>query len=126
MNKQAFNKRRIYLIVLLLVGIVLLFVSNLFSAKEAIGSDSTPKEFELCEKRCEEKIVSLLANFDGIQSASAMVTLDQLPTSKERPQIRGVAIVCKGTETSDLRFRIVMLISSAFGITSDKIYVTFT
>ena len=126
MNKQILNKRKIYLIILLIAGVFLLFISNIFSSTPENPSNNTPNEFELCEKRCEERIVSLLLSLDGIQGVSAMVTLDQMPTNKERPKIRGVAVVCEGTETSDLRFRVVMLISSALGVTSDKIYVTFT
>lgn len=127
MNKQIFNKKRSYLIILLLAGIILLFVSNgLLNTKEKGETNNTPQEFELCEKRCEERVASILRQIVGIRDASVMVTLDQIPSNKERPHVRGVAVVCQGEETPDLRLRVVMLISSALGVTSDKIYVTFT
>ena len=127
MNKQIFNKKRSYLIILLLAGIILLFVSNGFlNTKEKDETNNTPQEFELCEKRCEERVASILRQIIGIRDASVMVTLDQIPSNKERPHVRGVAVVCQGEETPDLRLRVVMLISSALGVTSDKIYVTFT
>ncbi|MBR6768478.1 MAG: hypothetical protein IKM34_03215 [Clostridia bacterium] len=127
MNKQIFNKKRSYLIILLLAGIILLFVSNGFlNTKEKDETNNTPQEFELCEKRCEERVASILRQIIGIRDASVMVTLDQIPSNKERPHVRGVAVVCQGEETPDLRLRVVLLISSALGVTSDKIYVTFT
>lgn len=127
MTKQLFNKKKSYLIVLLLAGIFMLLLSGGFSAnEEKKDTENTPEEFELCEKRCEDRIVSILKEINGIQDVSAMVTLDQIPSNKERPHIRGVAIVCRGEETSELRLRVVMLVSSAFGVTSDKIYVTFS
>jgi len=127
LNKQIFNKKRSYLILLLLAGIFLLFLSGVFSdTKEKTDSNNTPEEFELCEKRCEERIASILKQISGIHDASVMVTLDQIPSNKERPRVRGVAVVCRGEETPDLRLRVVMLVSSALGVTSDKIYVTFS
>lgn len=126
MNKQVFNKKKSYLIVLLLVGVLLLVISGGFSnSKETVDSENTPQEFELCEKRCEERVASILKQIAGIQDVSVMVTLDQIPSNKERPKVRGVAVVCHGAETPDLRLKVVMLVSSALGVTSDKIYVTF-
>lgn len=127
MNKQIFNKKKNYLIFMLLIGIVLLVVSNGFSnSKEKESSDNTPQDFELCEQRCEDRLATILKEMAGIRSASVMITLDQIPSNKERPQVRGVAIVCHAEETPDLRLKVVMLVSSALGVTSDKIYVTFT
>ena len=127
MNKHIFNKKKNYLFLMLLIGVVLLVFSSGFSnSKEAGNSKNAQQEYELSEERCEERIVSILKQLDGIRDASVMVTLDQIPSSKERPHIRGVAIVCHGNETPDLRLKVVMLVSSAFGVTSDKIYVTFT
>ncbi len=125
MNKQIFSKKGSYLILLLLAGIFLLFISGNFSTTQE-ESNNSPEEFELCEKRCEERIAAILKQFNGIRGVSVMVTLDQIPSSKERPRVRGVAIVCQGEETTDLRLKVVMLVSSALGVTSDKIYVTFT
>ena len=124
MNKQLFSKKGSYLILLLLAGIFLLFISSSFSTTKE-ESNNPPEEFELCEKRCEDRIAAILKQINGIRGVSVMVTLDQIPSNKERPRVRGVAIVCQGEETTDLRLRVVMLVSSALGVTSDKIYVTF-
>jgi len=127
LNKQIFNQKKGYLIILLLAGIILLLASSRFSNTEKTeDSNNMPEEFELCEKRSEERIASILKQVEGIHDASVMVTLDQIPSNKERPRVRGVAVVCQGEETPDLRLRIVMLVSSALGVTSDKIYVTFS
>lgn len=126
MNKQLFGKGSIYLLIALLAGIFLLFLSGGISMGEKASVSGSPEDFELCEQRCEERLSSILSEVNGIREVSVMVTLDELPSSKERPRIRGVAVVCKGEETSELRLKIVMLTSSALGVTSDKIFVTFS
>ena len=120
-------KKSTKLILLLIIGFVLLGLSGSFSSqKENNEKTNQLTEFELCETRCEERIALLLEEIHGIQDASVLVTLDELPSSKARPCVRGVAIVCQGEETSELRLKLVMLVSSALGISSDKIYVTFS
>lgn len=127
MNKQVFNKKSFYLLLLLVLGLLLLFFSGSFSQNmKTETNNETLEEFELCEKRCEERIRELLKEVTGVSDASVLVTLDEIPTNKDRPRVRGVAIVCRGEETPDLRLKVVMLVGSALGVTSDKIYVTFT
>lgn len=127
MNKEIFNKKSSFLFLLLIAGVLLLCLSGGFSKNhQAETKSEVPEEFELCEKRCEERISSLLKEVYGIHKASVLITLDELPSSKERPRVRGVAIVCSGEETPELHLKVVMLVSSALGVTSDKIYVTFT
>ena len=127
MNKEIFNKKSGYLILLLAVGVLLLCLSGIFSKPQQTKTNSDiPEEFELCEKRCEERVALLLKEVDGIRDVSVLVTLDELPSNKERPRVRGVAIVCNGEETPELHLKVVMLVSSALGVTSDKIYVTFS
>lgn len=126
MINKNFMKKSSILILLLIIGFVLLGLSGSFSStQEKTESTEKPTEFELCETRCEKRIALLVEEIYGIQEASVLVTLDELPSTKERPRVRGVAIVCRGEETPELRLKVVMLISSALGISSDKIYVTF-
>ena len=127
MTKHFFNKKSSYLLVLMIAGILMLFLSGYLSEESKEEANSgTPTEFELCEQRCEERLSEILLDLSEIQYASVMVTLDEIPTNKERPRVRGVAIVCVGKETPELRLKIVMLAGSALGITTDKIYVTFS
>ncbi len=113
-----------YLLFALAAGILLLFLSgsSLFH-KENADTDE-PEEFELCEKRCEERLTEILSKVAGVSDVSVIVTLDELPSAKERPRVRGVAVVCSGADNPDTRLKIVMLVSSALGVTSDKIFVT--
>jgi len=127
MNKQIFNKKSRYLILLLIVGCFLLFLSSkLLTSPKNTDPIENREEFELCEQRCEDRISVLLKQLYGIHETSVMVTLDETPSNKDRPRVRGVAIVCHGEETPDLRLKVVMLVSSALGVTSDKVYVTFS
>lgn len=127
MIKQIFHKKTAFLLLLFLIGIALIAFSDIFSdSKQKESETSNIEVYELCEERCEEKISILLEQIYGIRKASVLITLDTIPSNKERPHVRGVAIVCNGDETPELCLKIVMLVSSALGITSDKIYVTFT
>lgn len=124
MKKLFAIKGAPYLLVALVAGILLLLLSSSSVFSKEGGSEETPEEFELCEKRCEERLIAILSEVEGVSEVSVIVTLDELPSSKERPRVRGVAVVCRGAENSDTRLTIVMLISAALGVTSDKIFVT--
>ena len=120
-NLKNISKGSIYLAVALVLGLILICVSG--------QGEKTVEEtevYEACERRCEERLEELLRQVDGVDDADAMVTLDELPSGKTRPQVRGVAVVVHGKSGDGLRYQLVMLISSALGITSDKIFVTFS
>ena len=55
---------------------------------------------------------------NGKGSSQGMVYIKEL-----LPEICGVGIVCDGGGSTDVQNRLIMLISSAFGISSNKIYV---
>jgi len=40
-----------------------------------------------------------------------------------KPEIKGVAIICKGISGEDMRLKIINLVSAALGLPADKIYV---
>lgn len=120
-NLKNISKGSVYLAVALILGLVLICMSG---RVERTVEDT--EEYEACERRCEEKLEELLRQVDGVDDADAMVTLDELPSGKTRPQVRGVAVVVRGKSGDGLRYQLVMLISSALGITSDKIFVTFS
>lgn len=120
-NLKNISKGSVYLAVALILGLVLICMSG-----RVEGTVEETEEYEACERRCEEKLEELLRQVDGVDDADAMVTLDELPSGKTRPQVRGVAVVVRGKSGDGLRYQLVMLISSALGITSDKIFVTFS
>lgn len=120
-NLKNISKGSVYLAVALILGLTLICMSG---RGEKIAEET--EEYEACERRCEEKLEEILRQVDGVDDADAMVTLDELPSGKTRPQVRGVAVVVHGKSGDGLRYQLVMLISSALGITSDKIFVTFS
>lgn len=125
MKKFFSSKGSVYLIFALAAGILLLLSgSSLFGKGEE--KTSAPEDFELCESRCEERLTEILSKVSGVSDVSVIVTLDELPSARERPRVRGVAVVCSGADNPDTRLKLVMLISSALGVTSDKIFVTST
>ncbi len=126
MKKTPIGKNALYLIVALVAGVLLLLLSGSFDLLKSDETHEEEEDFELCEKRCEERIASLIKEVDGVESVTVLVTLDELPTQKTRPAVRGVAIVCHGRESAELKLKIVSLVRSALGVTSDKICVEFS
>ena len=72
----------------------------------------------------EKKIEEMLTALNGVSSAQVLLTVNEAPEKGARPSVRGVSVIYSGSDTSDIKLKITMLVSTAFGITSDKIYVT--
>ena len=123
MKKLQIEKGSVLLIAALVMGVLLLVFSGGFSSEE---KDDENKDYELLEKRCEERLKAMIKEIKGTGDVSVLVTLDDISGEKERPHVRGVAVVLSGNESAELRLRVVQLVSCAFGITSDKIFVTFS
>ncbi len=68
----------------------------------------------------ESRLYALIGDISGISDVRVMVHSDDI--DGERPEIIGVAVVCKGI--SDVKQNeLVMLITSLFGIPSTRVYV---
>ena len=126
MKKIFLEKGGTYLVIALLAGIFLLLFSGGFSNEKNTRETGEEYAFELCEKRYEDRLHMLLTEISGIGDVSVMITLDKVPSAKERPCVRGAAVVCKGTESAEIRLKVVMVCCAALGVSSDKIFVTFT
>lgn len=118
------SKGNLWLILAAAAGLLLLFFSAGREGTATAAQENTPEAFELCEERLEERLVALLSEMEGVSDVSVMLTLEDVPKSNQRPRVRGVAIVCRGCEDSNVKLRIVMLASGALGIASDKIFVS--
>ena len=118
MKKQSvFDKRYLVLIV---VGIALVFLlcSEFFQSDE----DSAAILFEA---QIEEKLVLMIETLDGISKADVLVTLESYEEGKGSPKVRGVAIICHGRVKEETKVKIIMMASTALGVSSDKIFVSW-
>ena len=111
------NRNTVIVISLLLMAVVLIGLSEV-----ALQNDESEREDLALEKRLSEMIETL----DGVSKAYIMVTLDSVSRNSETVTVRGVSVVCRGKKSESLKITITMLVSTAVGISSDKIFVSFT
>lgn len=128
MLKKFFSsKGACYFVFALAAGLALLFISgglNKDKSDSPYSQVTELEEYEICESRSEKKIEEMLTALNGVSSAQVLLTVNEAPEKGARPSVRGVSVIYSGSDTSDIKLKITMLVSTAFGITSDKIYVT--
>ena len=128
------------------LGVLLLIYGG-----EEKSSDSTEsRESELVEytKNMEEKITELCSKVEGVKNVSVAVSLESgfeyvyasdgdktltvgsgasespVRVTEKPPVIAGVGIVCCGGGSPAVQKKLIELISAAYGISSNKIYIT--
>ena len=120
MKKRCDRKKKYVLIVVLICVIGLIFY---FSFADTGKSDTFEEGHE---EHLEAKLSDMVESLDGISSAEVMVTLDSYEDGEGSPRVRGVAVICHGRNKDDVKIKIVMILSTALGIPSDKIFVSFS
>lgn len=119
MTREFWFRKKYRIVMLAVLGIALL----LFSEFMINGSDNTLQDSET--EKIEQKLTDMIETLDGVSRADVIVTLDTYAEGKESPRVRGVAIICHGKCKDDVKIKIIMLVSTALGVTSDKIFVSF-
>ena len=108
------------IILLAIVAVICLVVS------ERSQNTSSNVEQVSREREIEERLSSMIETLDGVSRADVIVTLDSYESGKSSPKVRGVAIICHGKQKDEIKMKIVMIASTALGISSDKIFVSFS
>ena len=116
---KTVQKKRVLIGALVLLALILLFLAELASKTSA----SVTKERE--EVLLEERLSRLIETLDGVSRADVMVTLDSYGNEKASPSVRGVSVVCHGKKREDIKVKVTVMVATALGITSDKIFVSF-
>ena len=121
-------------------------------AADGVPYDLAQDEILIYQNYMEEKVKALCASVDGVGDVTVVVSLEgdftsvyateyhdgnesyvivgsgssakPLLLSRETPQIAGVGIVCKGGADPSIRHELTVLISAAFHISSNRIYIT--
>lgn len=82
--------------------------------QDAVSEKTDDKSSEKSDDR-QIKTITVKAS-DGSETAITVI--------EHMPQIRGVAIVCKGAEKSEIREKIISAVTAALDITSKRVSVT--
>ena len=134
-----------------LLGTVLLIYGS-WSGNEnkTAGKNESPVEFNMYAEMTEKKIHELCEKVEGVSNVSVAVSFEcgfkyvyakenndekylvigsgssesAVRVTEEPPVIGGVGTVCKGGGNPAVQNRLINLISAAFGISSNKIYIT--
>ena len=135
------NKKVIFIIGLILIGILLIFIGN-------TSQDSSTKnqtfDYESYTKMLEKKIENFLLSIDGINKVKVIITLDNLNEIYDQntakydyittyssnnenlevyPSVRGIAIACTNGNNDEVKVKLTNLISAYLGISSFRIEV---
>ena len=148
------KRRLIPLLLLAALGVLMIVfgASKADKASADTESTATDEELQLYQSQLEERIKQLCKSVDGVGDVTVVVTLEggftsvyateyqdgnesyvivgsgssakPLLLSHEAPEIAGVGIVCKGGADASVRHELTVLISAAFHISSNRIYIT--
>ena len=124
MKGDGWGRNRWIFLLLCAMGAALFLLGGLFGARDGKKSDYAGY--------LEERARELCLSIDGVEEAAVFLTLDEAKTasgmlgeskSDETPQVRGIAVVCTGGESSRIRATVTDLLSAALGIPSNRISV---
>lgn len=116
---KVVQKKRVLIAVLLISALLLLLFSKLGSQ----NAKTAEKERE--EALLEARLSRLIETLDGVSKADVMVTLDSYGNEKASPTVRGVSVVCHGKKREEIKVKVTLMVSTALGVSSDKIFVSF-
>jgi len=119
-KKSITVPKKYYIIFVAVLAIVFLVLSEFTQG----GTQKTAQED--AENKLEQKLSDMIETLDGISRADVIVTLESYENGKSSPRVRGVAIICHGKQKDDVKIKIIMMVSTALGVTSDKIFVSFS
>ena len=138
------------LLLLLVAGFLLIFVSDLSGKDKNNSQTAVSEEFDFAEyeRILESRLSDKINSVYGISDSKVIVILDssytyeylemssgnilvcesdgdEIPVAIKRyaPRVRGVAVICKGGEDPENKNKITQMLSSLLDISSNKIWV---
>ncbi|MCM1053954.1 MAG: hypothetical protein NC394_00385 [Bacteroides sp.] len=120
--------------------IVIIFLFGIFAGGEkkqtSGGSESVLSELDEYERRLEERLAEIIGDIRGTEDISVMITLEKteesLYSARETsvaatvaPTVRGVVVVCGGSESAVVRQKVTDAVCKALGISAARVCVTY-
>lgn len=107
--KEIFKRRAVRICLILLAALLLLLaIWRVFAA--------SPEESAFRPTEQETRLMSLLGEIDGIDSATAMIT-------EEGGRAVGAVVIFEGTDSILTRSRILNITAAALGISKEKVQI---
>jgi len=124
------GKHRVIIIILLLVGIFLIVLGSVMPKEKETAEEIAESQITQTEKSLEKRIESICMTVNGIETATALVTVcpsDFVSAgsgfSSEAYTVRGVAVTVTNGDNPTVKRKITEMISSSLGILENKIAV---
>ena len=106
------NKSAAWAILIALVGLALVVAGTVGVGR----SKSTPSADDIGE---EERLTELCSEIEGVGECHVMITL-----SSDSKRVESAAIVCQGADSVTVRHGLVELITSLYGIGSNRVSIS--
>ena len=116
-----------------LAGIILLTLSEIMPTKSDTNEKNSKEPVtdirDSYEEDIEKRLTSIVSEINGAGRTEVMVTLASdnnesgLLLKVIEPEIRGVAIVCEGADSANVRQEIVLTVSAVLGISTNRISI---
>ena len=125
------------------IGIALIIIIFLFGtfggekkAQADDGERNVLSEIDEYEKRLEQRLAEIIGEIGGTGDISVMITLEKTEESifsqretsgsaRETPTVRGVLVVCGGSESAVVRQKVTDAVCKALGVSAAKVCVTY-
>ena len=137
------------LLIGLVAGVMLLFLGGKHEENQTPVLTETPFSFEEYEKGLAIRLEEMIERLEGVSEVHVMLTLDRsyaeelageggdyltvrksdgeqgtVTVSREAPKVKGVAVICKGGNSTEKQREIIEMLSALLDLPSHRIFVS--
>ncbi len=113
--KGMLRTKRVWIFVLIFLIILMLIILPSSCEEEETGQEGGNKT--------EERIEELCSSVEGVGECRVMVIFEDNKSENEEGRVYSVAVICEGADNINVRARITSLITSLYGIGSNRVSV---
>lgn len=138
------------LVIGLAAGVMLLILGNHSESEESeVSTVSDEFSFEAYENSLSERLCEMIGKVEGVSNVHVMLTLERgysddlakdgeeyltvkhsdgaegtVRLSREAPEVKGVAVICKGGENPEIQQQIIKMTAALFNLPTSRIFVS--
>ena len=111
--KHLMGRRELWRVALILaLGLFLIIIGS--------GSEDDTEESEI---GIEERLAEVCTDVDGVGECYVLVYYSPIKSRADEASVESVIVVCEGADSTDVRLRLTEMISSFFGIGTNRVRV---